>query len=151
MLNIVKEIEKTLGKDENKRTIDDLKEDIPTEIEKSEKALNIYMGESNPKTLKKEFPDKWKYLTKKIAFPYEYFNCLGYYQKPVNDLKKEDFISKLKNKCPSYEEMERTKQFVRKVKTRILEELTRLYLKDDIRLFACVFKKFIKVAINELQ
>ena len=151
MLNIVNEIEKKVCKDENKRTIDDLKVDIPAEIEKSEEALINYMGESNLKTLKKEFPDKWKNLTKKVAYPYEYFNCLGDYQKPVNDLKREDFISKLKKKSPSYEEMERTKQFVRKVKIRIVEELTRLYLKDDIHLFACVFEKFIKVSINELQ
>ena len=29
------------------------------------------MGEHDLKTLKTEFPDKWKYLTKKLAYPYE--------------------------------------------------------------------------------
>ena len=58
------------------------------------------MGENDLKILKTEFPDKWKFSTKKIAYPGEYFNSIGDYQKPVNTLKKEDFFSKLKNKCP---------------------------------------------------
>ena len=49
------------------------------------------------KILKKEFPDKWQYLNKKLAYPYEYFNSIEDYKKPVNNLKKEDFSSKLKN------------------------------------------------------
>ena len=71
------------------------------------------MGEYNFKLLKKEFPDKWKYLTKKLAYPYEFFNCIEDYQKPVNNLKKEDFFSKLNNKCPDDEEIERTKKLLK--------------------------------------
>ena len=47
---------------------------------------------------KKEFPDKWQFLNKKSAYPYEYFNSIDDYKKPVYNLKKEDFFSKLKNK-----------------------------------------------------
>ena len=48
--------------------------------------------------LKQDFPDKWQNLNKKVAYPYQYFNTIGDYQKPVNNFKKEDFFSKLKNK-----------------------------------------------------
>ena len=50
------------------------------------------MGENDPKTLKTDFPDnKWKYSIEKLAFPYEYFNSTDDSQKPVDNLKKEDF------------------------------------------------------------
>ena len=38
--------------------------------------------------LKKEFPDKWQYLNKKLAYPYQYFITIDDHQKPVNNLKK---------------------------------------------------------------
>ena len=47
---------------------------------------------------------------KKNAYPHEYFNNIDDYKKPVDNLKKENFFSKLKNKCPNDNEMERTKQ-----------------------------------------
>ena len=62
------------------------------------------------KILKKVFPDKWQYLNKKLAYPYEYFNSIEDHQKPIDNLKKEDFFSKLKNDYPDDEEIERTKQ-----------------------------------------
>ena len=55
------------------RTIEDLKKDYPNEIKILEEALLDYMGESDLKILKTGFSDKWKYLTKKLAYPYEYF------------------------------------------------------------------------------
>ena len=45
------------------------------------------------KNLKKEFPDKWQRLNKKLAYPYQYFNSFDDYQKPVDNLKKKDFFS----------------------------------------------------------
>ena len=71
------------------RTIEDLKKDYPNEIKNLEEALLNYMGENDLKLLKTGFPDKWKYLTKKLAYPYEYINSIEEYQKPVNNLKKE--------------------------------------------------------------
>ena len=56
--------------------------------------------------LKGEFPDKWQYLNKKLAYSYQYFNSINDYQKPVDNLKKEDFFSKLKNECPDDDEIE---------------------------------------------
>ena len=54
------------------------------------------MAENDLKNLKTPFTDKWKYLTKKLAYPYKFFNSINDYQKPVNNLKKEFFFSKLK-------------------------------------------------------
>ena len=70
------------------------------------------LDEDDFKILKKEIPDKWQYLNKKLAYPYEYFNSIDDYKKLVHNLKKEDFFSKLKNKCPDDEEIQRTKEII---------------------------------------
>ena len=88
ILNIVKEIV------EEDKTIKDLKNEYPDKIKNLEEALLNYMGENDLKILKTEFPDKWKNLTKKLAYPYEYFNSIDDCQKPVDNLKKEDFFNK---------------------------------------------------------
>ena len=44
--------------------------------------------------LKKEFPDKWNYLQKKLAYPYEFFNGFDDYQKSVINIEIEDFFMK---------------------------------------------------------
>ena len=69
-LNIVTDI------GEHNRTIKDLKKDYPDKINELEEALINYIGENDLKILKTGFPDKWKYLTKKLAYPYEYFNSI---------------------------------------------------------------------------
>ena len=93
ILDIVSKIEKNyteeiLNLEEDDTTIKNLKKYYPEEIENLEEALLNYMGESDLKILKTGFPDEWKYLTKKLAYPYEYFNSIDDYQKPVNNLKK---------------------------------------------------------------
>ena len=67
------------------------------------------LNEDDFKILKKEFPDKWQYLNKKLAYPYQNFNSIDDYKKPVDNLR-EDFLSKLKSKCPDDEEIPRTKK-----------------------------------------
>ena len=99
--------------------------------------------------LKKNFPDKWQYLIKKLAYPYQYFNSIDDYQKPVENLKKEDFFSKLKNKCHDDDEIERTKQFIKLFDIKKGEELTKLYCKSDVILLADVIEKFVKVSSEE--
>ena len=49
---------------------------------------------------KKDFLIKGGIQLKKLAYQYEFFNCIGDYQKPVDGLKKKDFFSKLKNDYP---------------------------------------------------
>ena len=136
---------------EDDRTIKDLKRDYPDEINKLEEALLDYLGENDLKILKTGFLDKWKYLTKKLAYPYEYFNSIDDYQKPVDNLEKKDFFSKLKNKCPDDEEIQRTMDIIKKLKIKNGKELTETYLKSDVLLLACVFEKFIKVSVNEYK
>ena len=154
LMNIVNKIEKKYSEeifnlDEDDRTIGNLKKYYPEDIENLEEAFLNYMGENDLKILKTGFPDKWKYLTKKLAYPYEYFNSIDDYQKPVNNLKKEHFFSKLKNKCPDDEEIQRTMDIVEKYNIKNGEELTEIYLKSDILLLACVFEKFIKISVNQ--
>ena len=81
------------------------------EIKTLEEALLNYMGKKDLNILRTEYPDsKWEKLTEKLAKPNEYFNSLDDYQKPVDNLRKEDFFSKLKNKCPDNEEIEQTRE-----------------------------------------
>ena len=101
------------------------------------------------KILKREFPDKWQYLNKKLAYPYEYFNSIDDYKKPVDNLKKEDFFSKLKDDYPDDDEIERTKEIIKQFNIKNGGELTRLYCKSDVILLAYVFEKFIKVSNEE--
>ena len=156
VLNIVNKIEESYPEEienleEDDRTIKTLKKYYPDEIENLEDALLNYIGENDLKRLTTGFPDMWKYLTKKLAYPYEYFNNIDDYQKPVHNLKKEDFFSKLKYKCPDDEEIERTKGIIKKFNIKNREELTEIYLKSDVLLLACVFEKFIKVSFNEFE
>ena len=99
--------------------------------------------------MKTEFPHKWKCLTKKIAYPFEYFYSVDAYQKPIDNWKKEDFFSKLKNDCPSDKEIERTKEIIKLVNIKRGVELSEIYLKSDLLLLLCVFEKFLKVSVNE--
>ena len=107
------------------------------------------MSENDLKILKTGFPDNSKYLTKKLVNPYEYFNNIQDYQKPVNELKKEDFFSYLNNKCPVDREIKRTMDVIKRFDIRNGEELTDLYCKSEVLLLACVFEKFMKVSVNE--
>ena len=107
------------------------------------------LDEDNFEILKKKFADKWQLLNKKLAYPYEYFNSIEDYQKPVDNLKKEDFFSKLKNNYPDDEEIERTKQIIKLFDIRSGKELTKLCLKSDIILLADVFEKSFKVSTEE--
>ena len=116
-----------------------------------EEALLDYMGENDLKILKTGFPDNWKYLTKKLAYPYEFFNSIEDYQKPVDKLKKEYFFSKLKNKYPDDEEIQRTMDIIKRFNIKNCEELTEIYLKSDVLLLACVFEKTKKVSVNEFD
>ena len=61
--------------------------------------------------MKTEFFDiKWKYLTKKFAYPYENFKSIDDYPKPFDSLNNEDFFSKLKHGYPFDIEIEKTKE-----------------------------------------
>ena len=96
--------------------------------------------------LKKEFPDKWQYLNKKLAYRCEYFSNIDDYKKPVDNSQREDIFSKSKNECPEGDEITRTKEIIKVFDIKNGEELTNLYLKSDIILIPDVFEKFVKVS-----
>ena len=110
ILIFVKDIKVKFKEDKYKNdSVKDIKKDYPDEMKEFEEALLKYMGENDLELLKTEFSEKGKLLTKKLAYPYEYFNSSEDYQKPVDNLKKEDFFLELEIDYPSDEEIERTK------------------------------------------
>ena len=113
IININNELENMIDKTKRNQSISTLNKKYPDKINELEEVLLDYMGEHDLKILKKEFPDKWKNLTKKIAYPYEYFNSIEDYNKPVNNLENKDFFSKLENKCPVDKEIDRTREIIK--------------------------------------
>ena len=111
--------------------------------------MNNYESEKGLKNFKLEFRDKWEYLNEKLAYPYESINSLDDYHKTVNDLKKGDFVSKLKNKYPRTEEIERATKIIELFDIKNGEEITKLILKTDVIFLTCVFEKFLELSINE--
>ena len=101
--------------------------------------------------MKKEFPDNWQLLNKKLAYPYEYFKNLEDYNKDISNLTKQDYFSKLKNGYPDDIEIERTNKIIQTFNIKNGEELTQLYLKSDVILLADVFEKFIKVSYEQFK
>ena len=145
ILDIVNEIV------EDDITIEDLKKGYPNEIEKLEEALLNYIWENDLKFLQTEFPDKWRYLTEKLAYPYDFFNCIEDYQKPVDNLKKEEFFSKLKNKCPDDGGIERTKANIKRLNIKTGEELTQLYLKAMVYCSHVCLRNLLKYLLEKLE
>ena len=84
-----------------------------------------------------------------MAYPYEFFISFKDYQKPVNNLQKEDFFSKLENGYPDEEKIEKTKEIINMFNIKNGQELTQIYLKSDVLLLACVLQNFTKVSVNE--
>ena len=50
------------------------------------------LDDDDLKILKKEFPNRWIDSIEKLAYPYEYFNCLDEYQKPLKKFKERRFL-----------------------------------------------------------
>ena len=64
-------------------------------------------------------------------------------------MEKEEFFSKLKNKCPDDEETERTKEIIKLFNFKNGEESTQLFLESDLILLADVFEKILEVSTKE--
>ena len=101
------------------------------------------------KNLKKKFPDKCQLLNEKLSYPYQYFNSIDEYKEPVDNLKKEDFFTKIKNECPDDDEIERTREINKIFNIKNGEKLTKLYFKSDVILLVDVIEKFFKVSFEE--
>ena len=101
--------------------------------------------------MKKEFPDKWDYILKKLAYPIEYIEGLDDYQKPVRTLTKEDIFSWLKKACPTDDKLARTNENTIFLNFENGEDLTKLYLKSDVISLTCLFEDVKKVSISEFR
>ena len=64
-------------------------------------------------------------------------------------MKKEDFFSKLENKCPNDDELQRIIDIIKRFNIKNGEKLSKLYLNSDVILLADVFRKFIKISVEE--
>ena len=133
-LNIINDLENMIDKTKRNQYISTLKKKYPDKINELEEAFLDSLGGNDLKILKTEFPEKWRYLTKKLAYPYEYFNSIEDYNKPVDNLENKDFFNKLKNKCPDNKEIDRTREIVKKFNEKDGKELTDLYCKNDVLL-----------------
>ena len=103
------------------------------------------------RVLKREVLGKLQYLKKHIPYPYEEFSSIDEYQKPVDNLKKENFFSELKNGCPSNETLEIKKENLEKFNIEIGEKLTQLYSKNDVFSTTDIFEKFVKTSFKEFD
>ena len=91
-----------------------------------------------------------KISQKKLANSHEYFNNIDDYKKPVDNLYKADFFSKLKNICFDDKRRERTKESIEVFDIKNGKNLTRLYSKSDVILLADVFENFVKVSNKKI-
>ena len=102
--------------------------------------------------LKKHFPDHWKLLKNKLAYPYEFYKTLEVYERPIEAILKagkEAYFSKTANKIPDQEEIDRTNEIIKLFNIKNGRKLTELYCKADVILLADIFEKFIEVSKTE--
>ena len=104
--------------------------------------------------LKKHFPEHWKLLKNKLAYPYEFYKTLEDYEKPIAELLKagnEAYFSKTKNKIPDQEEINRTNEIIKVFNIKNGRELTELYNKADVILLADIFEKIYRSFQNRIR
>ena len=107
--------------------------------------------ESDPKILKSEIVVKWKYLSKKLAYLFEFIKCIDDFQKLVKNFEKEDFFSNLKNACPIDEEIEASEEITRTNSIKKHRRINKFFFKTDVLLLTSVFGKLLKKPKNELN
>ena len=101
--------------------------------------------------LKKEYPNNWQLLNKKLASPYEFFKSLEDHKKDISILTKQEYFSKLENDYPDALEIQRTNNSIQTFNFKKGKELTQLYLKRDVILLADNFEKFITTSFKNFE
>ena len=139
------------GIGEENRTVEDLEKDNSDENIKLEEALLNYLWKNE--FWKQNFPIisgkiwlKNKHIHMNISISLMIIENLLL---TLSNLKREHFFSKLKNKCPDDEEIQRTKKGIKLFNIKSGEQLSRLCLKGDVLIPTFVFDKFMKVSFNE--
>ena len=96
---------------------------------------------------KKEFGEKYKLMTKKGVYPYDYMNGFGKFSEKQLPAK-EDFYSKLNDCGITDEEYEHAKIIWKEFEIKNLGEYHDLYLKTDVLLLADVFEEFRNICME---
>ena len=92
-------------------------------------------------SLKQEFGENYKLLTKKGIYPYDYFdNIIKYDEQKLPD--KKEFFNKIINKNISDDDYNHAKNVFEKFKCENLLDYSILYLKTDICHLSDIFQKF---------
>ena len=65
--------------------------------------------------LKEQFQENYHLFTKKLAYPYDYFETIEDYEKDINFSTEKDYYSKLNNKMPSSIEIQKTNEIIKKL------------------------------------
>ena len=97
--------------------------------------------------LEKEFKEKFKSLTQKGVYPYDYMNDFEKFSETQLP-SKEDFYSKLNDCGVSEEEYEHAKIIWKEFEIKNLGEYHDLYLKTDVLLLADVFEEFRNICME---
>ena len=102
-------------------------------------------------SLKQEFGENYKLLTKKGIYPYDYFDNI----KKYNEIKIPDhknFKNKLNNdKNISYEEYKHAHNVFETFKCKNLMDYSILYLKTDVCHLADLFQKFVILLMKNMD
>ena len=114
-------------------------------LNKSLDYLTKTIDDNDRISLKQEFGENYKLLTRKGIYPYDYFDNTKKYneQKLPN---KEEFFNKINNKNISDEDYNHAKNVFEKFKCENLLDYSILYLKSDICHLSDIFQKFSKFA-----
>ena len=101
-------------------------------------------------SLKQEFGENYKLLTKKGIYPYDYFdNTKKYNEQKLPD--KKEFFNKINNKNISDEDYNHAKNVFEKFNCENLLDYSILYLKTDICHLSDIFQKFSKFAYETYE
>ena len=100
--------------------------------------------------LKEQVQENYHLFTKKLPYPYDYFEILEDYEKDINLLTEKDYYSKL-NKMPSSIEIQKTNEIIKKLAIKNGRQLPEIYCKADIILLADIFENFIKNTYEEFK
>ena len=86
---------------------------------------------------------------KNLGYSYQYFNSIDDYQKSVDNWKNENFFSEKENKRPCDDEIQRTKEIIKRFDNKKAVELTKLYFKSDVIFWANSFEIFSKISFEK--
>lgn len=102
---------------------------------------NIADDDNNFRLLNEAFGSRSKYLKRKLVYCYDYFSSFDTYKEKELPCKQR-FFNSLTNKHITDEEYNSAKTIFREFGCQSLEDFTKIYVRCDVYLLACVFQEF---------